>query len=388
MIEQARTLQSRMIGWRRHLHQHPELGFQEHETARFIAETLQPLGGTIRTGVGRTGVVAEFGASGPLVAIRADMDALPITEQTGASYCSRTPGHMHACGHDAHVTMALGAAHLLSQTHLLGRVRFLFQPCEETADDEGKGGADRMVEDGALDGVQAIVGLHVEPSIRSGQIAVGAGAVAAAPDAFWATIRGQGTHAAYPHHGLDPIWLAAQVVNAIYGLRERLIDPLLPAVVTVGTIHGGTADNVIPPEVTLSGTIRTFDEATRQRLHQGLEAACTISRAFGGDYDLRISRGCPAVVNDAHVAAIVRTEAEGQLGPEQVVEQRPQCGADDFSVFAARVPGCYFLLGVGGEQFYECHDPRFDLDESTLPIGAAVLAGSVVRLLAESYAAR
>lgn len=275
MLDQALQLQDQLVAWRRYLHQHPELGFREQATARYICEALQPLEAIIRTNVGRTGVTVDLGqTTGPIVAIRADIDALPIREQSGVSYCSQIPGVMHACGHDAHTAMVLGAAHLLAKLQLPGRIRLLFQPCEETADDEGKGGADRMVEDGALDGVTAIVGLHVDPALRTGHIAVAAGAVAAAPDAFWITIKGEGTHAAYPHNGLDPIWLAAQVLNAIYGIRSRLIDPFTPCVLTVGSIHGGTADNIIPPEVQLSGTIRTFDADTRAKLHTALEAAC------------------------------------------------------------------------------------------------------------------
>lgn len=383
MIEHAQQLHDRLIGWRRHLHQHPELGFQEVATAQYIVDALRPLGPTIRTGVGKTGVVAELGADhGPIVAIRADIDALPILEQSGVSFCSQTPGLMHACGHDAHIAMALGAAYLLHEQALPGRVRFLFQPCEETSDAEGKSGADRMLEDGALDGVTAILGLHVEPCLSAGQIAVSPGAIAAAPDTFHATIKGQGTHAAYPHHGIDPIWLTSQVLQAIYALCSRLIDPVLPALITVGTIHGGTAHNIIPYEVTLSGTIRSFDEQTRVLLHRDLESACAIARNFGGDYELTINRGCPPVVNHRDVTELVRAEALRMLGPERVEVQQPACGGDDFAVFARRVPGCYFLLGVGGgSHFYECHDPRFTIDEAALPTGAALLAASALRLL-------
>jgi amidohydrolase len=385
MLDQAQALQEALRGWRRHLHQHPELGFQEYQTARFISDRLRDMEIEAQTGVGKTGVVAEIGGDGPIVAIRADIDALPILEQTGADYCSLAPGTMHACGHDAHTAVALGAAKLLSRMPLPGRVRFLFQPCEETVDADGKGGADRMVEDGAMEGVQAVIGLHVDPTLPAGTIAVAPGTVAAAPDSFTAVISGRGTHAAYPHTGIDPIWLASQVLNAIYGLRGRLIDPFAPSVITVGTIHGGTADNIIPPDVTITGTIRTFDNTTRERLHAGLESACGIARSYGGDYELRISRGCPPVVNDESVAAAVRAEALAMLGDDRVARQQPQCGADDFSVFASIAPGCYFLLGVkrDGEEVYECHHPRFDIDETALPVGSALLASAALRLLRE-----
>lgn len=384
MLDRAHQLHAQLIAWRRHLHENPELGFQEIATAQYIADTLRPIAANLTMGVGKTGVVAEIGnGDGPIVAIRADMDALPITEESGAAYCSRVPGRMHACGHDAHVAIALGVAHLLHNVDMPGRVRLLFQPCEETADDEGKSGADRMLADGALAGVGAVLGLHVDPNIRAGRVAVGSGPIAAAPDAFWATIIGQGTHAAYPHHGLDPIWLAAQVINAIYGLRSRLIDPTLPAILTVGTINGGTADNIIPPDVRISGTIRTFDAETRAALHQGLHAACSIARNYGGDYELKIGAGCPPVINEPRITALVEAAAIDTVGAEQVEKQSPQCGADDFSVFSEQVPGCYFLLGTGGDgSLYECHDPRFNIDEAALPLGAAVLAQSALRALA------
>lgn len=386
MLDQAYALQEELRSWRRHLHQHPELGFQEYRTARFIGERLAEMGIEAQIGVGKTGVVAEIGGEGPIVAIRADIDALPILEETGASYCSLTPGTMHACGHDAHTAIVLGAAKLLKDAAIPGRIRLLFQPCEETVDDEGKGGADRMVEDGAMEGVCAVIGLHVDPSLPAGTVAVGPGTIAAAPDSFSVVITGRGTHAAYPHTGIDPIWLASQVLNAIYGLRGRLIDPFAPSVVTVGTIHGGTADNIVPPAVTITGTLRTFDQATRERLHAGLEAACAIARNFGGDYDLQIKRGCPPVVNDETVTATVHAEAVALLGADRVQHQLPQCGADDFSVFASLAPGCYFLLGVkrDGEEVYECHHPRFDIDETALPVGAAILASAALRLLQPS----
>ncbi len=395
MLERAEQLSERMIAWRRHLHQHPELGFQERETAAFVVETLRPLGLTIREGVGKTGVVAELGSpdrEGPIVAVRADMDALPIAEQSGVSYCSQRPGVMHACGHDAHVAMALGAAHLLHaharERGLPGRIRFLFQPCEETEDGEQKSGAQRMVEDGAMEGVVAVVGQHVEPMTPVGRILLASGPIAAAPDNFHITITGHGTHAASPQRGVDPIWLSAQVLSAIYGLRGRATSPTASAVITVGQIHGGTTENVIPPQVTLSGTIRTFDAETRRRLHEGLTQACGIARTLGGDYSLTISTGCPALVNDERVTALIREVAEGLIGPERIGRDEPQCGAEDFAVLASAAPGGFWQLGVGSDrdeagERYDCHDPRFVLDERALPLGAAMLAASALRLLDE-----
>jgi IAA-amino acid hydrolase len=384
MLEKARELTDQLVRWRRHLHQHPELGFEEYETARFIERTLRPLGMSIRTGVGKTGVVAEMGADGPIVAVRADMDALPVDEQSGVTFCSLRPGAMHACGHDAHVAMGLGAAYLLHGLRFPGRVRFLFQPCEETEDAEHLSGAQRLVAEGAMDGVVAVVGQHVDPAAAAGNILLSAGAVAAAPDNFHITIKGHGTHAATPEQGVDPVWLASQVLNAIYGLRGRVTKPTAPAVITVGAIHGGSAENVIPPEVRLSGTIRTFDADTQRRLHAGLEGACAIARAFGGDYELSLSTGCPALVNDERVTGIVREVAEALVGADQVGPNEPQCGAEDFAVLAQLVPGAYWQIGVRqhpDQPYFECHDPRFVLDEAALPIGAAMLASAALRLL-------
>lgn len=383
-LDRAREISGQIVAWRRHIHQHPELGFQETATAQYVADTLKSLGLSPRTGVGKTGVTVEFGKdSGPIVAIRADMDALPVEEQSGVEFCSLNPGKMHACGHDSHVAMALGAAQLLKEQDLPGRVRFIFQPAEEMEDDEGQSGAERMAAEGVMDGVSAIIAQHVEPSLPAGTIGAAPGPFAAAPDNFHAIIRGQGTHAAYPHAGLDTIWLASQVLNAIYAIRDRLVKPSIPALITVGLIQGGTANNVIPPQVRLSGTIRTFDQASRDRMYQALHQACSIARNFGGDYDLTIIPGCPPVSNDPAITALVREEALALFGSPAVIGQEPQCGGDDFSIFSTLVPGCYWSLGttpVGGA-YYECHDPRFRLDESVFPVGTALLAAGTVRLL-------
>lgn len=235
-----------------------------------------------------------------------------------------------------------------------------------------------------MDGVVAVVGQHVDPSVPTGNILLSSGAVAAAPDNFHITIKGHGTHAASPEQGVDPIWLASQVLNALYGLRSRVTKPTAPAVLTVGAIHGGSAENVIPAEVHLSGTIRTFDADTQRRLHLGLEAACSIARAFGGDYELSLSTGCPALVNDDRVTGIVREAAEALVGGDCVGPSEPQCGAEDFAVLAQLVPGAYWQIGVRqhpDEPYFECHDPRFVIDEAALPIGAAMLASAALRLL-------
>ncbi|MCJ7667940.1 MAG: amidohydrolase, partial [Anaerolineae bacterium] len=245
MLARAKGLKGELIRLRRAIHRHPELGFREVKTAALIAVTLESLGIKVQIGVAKTGVIGYLGEGGPVVAIRADMDALPIQELNEVAYRSQLPGVMHACGHDAHVAMALGAAVLLKETKVEGEVRFLFQPSEEHLDEEGKSGAMRMVEEGAMEGVEAILALHVDSEMESGIIKISPGPMAAAVDSFKATIVGRGCHGAYPHRGVDPIFIAGQVILAIQGIVSRRIDPVKAAVISIGTIHGGTAENII-----------------------------------------------------------------------------------------------------------------------------------------------
>ena len=388
MLKKAQALQNRLIAIRRQIHQHPELGFQEVETARLIAETLAELGIPAQTGVGKTGVIGYLGQGPPTVALRADMDALPIQEENDVPYCSQVPGVMHACGHDAHVACLLGAAMLLAQNPPPGQVRFLFQPSEEGQDEEDKGGAMRLVEAGVMEGVSAVFALHCFSDAEVGTVGVRAGPVCAAVDTAHVTIRGQGAHGAYPHRGLDPILLASQVITALHTIVSRRIRPIDPAVITVGTIHGGTAANIIPEEVTLSVTIRSFDPQVRETLHREIERACGIAQVLGGDYRLRIIAGYPPTVNDEAMTALVCRVAEELLGADQVLTVEPTMGAEDFSCYltdkvGAQLPGCFFRLGSGfpGEPPRVGHSPRFDIDERALPIGAAMLAAVAERFL-------
>jgi len=383
MLDRAKQLAEQLILWRRDIHQHPELGFRETRTARVAAEVLESLGYEVRREVGKTGVVGERGAGRPIVAIRADMDALPVKEEVNAPYASRTPGVMHACGHDAHTAMALGAATLLAGMSLPGTVRLLFQPAEEIEDDEGLGGAQRMVQDGAMDGVEAVLALHVHGGLPVGEIAVDPGPVSAGVDSFWATIAGRGGHGAYPHKGLDPIHTAAHVVLALHGIVSRRVDPLAPAVLTVGSIHGGQAMNVIPESVAIAGTIRYEKPEIQARIHEEMERALSIARTLGGDYALRIRQGSPPVVNDEAVAALVEQVATALLGPGSVRHGEKGMGAEDFAVLAALAPGALFRLGcrIEGDE-RSIHNPNFDLDEACLPLGAALLAETALRLLA------
>lgn len=382
MLARAKGLKGELIRLRRAIHRHPELGFREVKTAALIAETLESLGIKVQIGVAKTGVIGYLGEGGPVVAIRADMDALPIQELNEVPYRSQLPGVMHACGHDAHVAMALGAAILLKETEVEGEVRFLFQPSEEHLDEEGKSGAMRMVEERAMEGVEAILALHVDSETESGIIKISPGPMAAAVDSFKATIVGRGCHGAYPHRGVDPIFIAGQVILAIQGIVSRRIDPVKEAVISIGTIHGGTAENIIPEEVELTGTIRSFDQGVREQLHAELEKAFQVARTLGGDFRLAIEEGYPVMVNEERMTELIREVAIDLLGEEKVLPKEPAMGAEDFSYFLAQAPGAMFRLGIKKGEIRPSHGPHFDLDEEVLPIGAAILAESARRYLA------
>jgi len=382
MLKQAQQLQDRLIAWRRQIHIYPELGFHETRTAALVADILASLGYRVRTGVGRTGVVGERGAGPPIVAIRADMDALPIQEANEVPYASTVPGVMHACGHDAHTAIALGVAALLAGETFPGTIRFLFQPAEEVADEEGKSGASRMIEDGAMEGVEAVLGLHVNPRQPTGDIMVEEGPASAGVDTFHVSITGEGVHAAYPHRGVDPIYIAAHVILALNGIVSRRLDPFNAAVVSVGAIHGGQVSNVIPEEVRLSGTLRYETAEVQRLLHAEIERALGVARALGGDYQLTLEIGYPPMINDAGVTSLLRQVVTDLLGADHIRPRDRGMGAEDFGYFSALAPGAMFGLGcrIEGDERLG-HNPRFDLDEACLPIGAAVLAEAAMRLL-------
>ena len=382
MLQRAQEIEEQLVAWRQEFHMRPELGFQETRTAARVARVLESLGYRVRTGVGRTGVVAELGQGHPIVAVRADMDALPIQEANEVPYASRVPGVMHACGHDAHTAIALGVATLLAAETFPGTVRFLFQPAEEVDDDEGMSGAPRMVEAGAMEGVDTVLALHVDGTVPVGDITVGAGPASAGVDTLYATIIGQGGHGAMPHKVVDPIYIAGYVILALHGIVSRRLNPFDRAVVSIGSIHGGQTDNVIPAQVEITGTIRFMRPRVQKKIHAEIERALEITRALGGDYELKIEIGSPPMVNDAGVAALVREATIDVLGAEHIQSPKEEMGAEDFGAFSELAPGAMFMLGcrIEGDE-RRAHSPRFDIDERCLPLGAAILAEATLRLL-------
>lgn len=390
MLDKAHAIASEIIRLRRDIHAHPELAFQEVRTAQLVAETLREIGGIdIRTGVGKTGVVGQLGiGDGPTIGIRADMDALPINEATGLPFASKNPGVMHACGHDAHTAILLGVAHLLKQEfaegNLRGNVRFLFQPAEEAQDEEGLSGAPRMINDGALDGVDHVIALHVDSGLPVGNITIREGASSAAVDSFRGWITGSGGHGAYPHLGTDPLWMLLPVMQALHGIVARRINPMHPAVVSLGVVRGGTASNVIPAEVYLEGTLRSFDPQVREQLIAEVERAFAVARAVGGDYRLEIERGYPAGHNDAMVSEWISATITDLIGADAIDRSRTGMGAEDFAYMTQKAPGAMFMLGAAVDDGVSRghHTPIFDIDERALPIGAAILAETARRYLA------
>jgi amidohydrolase len=389
LLEDARALHDDVVRIRRDLHRHPELSWQEIRTAGIAAREMEALGFQVRTGVARTGVVADLDhGEGPTIALRADMDALPITEANDHDFVSERPGVMHACGHDLHTAGLIGVARLLAGLRDRGdlppgRVRFLFQPSEESMDIEGKSGGRRMAEEGVMEGVDAILGLHVGAHLPSGRVVLDPGPFFAGSDEIHCTIRGRSSHAARPHDGVDAIVLAALGITAVQQVVARQVPPAETAVVTFGMIRGGTAKNIIADEVRLEGTLRYFEPETRERIHAGLRRAFGTVEAMGGAVDLEIRSGYPPVVNDPPLTERVRRVVDEVAGPEALLEIGPIMESEDFSFLSREAPGAFFWLGAGLPEPRSHHHPRFDVDEGILPLGIALLARSTVTLLSE-----
>ena len=382
MLEKAKELSMQMSDWRRDIHMHPELGFEEIRTAAKVAEIMGNLGYRVRTGVGKTGVVADLGTGDPIVAIRADMDALPIQEANDVPYKSQNEGIMHACGHDAHVAVALGVATLLSKEEHPGTIRFLFQPAEETDDEENLSGAPRMVEDGALTGVSSAIALHVDSAAETGCIELSVENAGAGVDTFFAKVIGKGGHGSAPHKVVDPIYISSFVIQAIHGIVSRKLWPYDPAVISIGSIHGGMADNVIPESVDILGTIRFLSKKVQKEIHAEIERALTIAKTMGGDYELNIVEGYPPMHNHPDIVELIVEVAGDLIGTEKVKQAKPDMGSEDFGYFMEDIPGAMFFLGCRiDDDERRHHDPRFDINEDCLPIGAAILAETALRLL-------
>ena len=369
-----------MTAWRRHLHANPELGFDCHQTAAFVVDRLREMGITeIETGIAESGIVAliEGSAPGPTIGLRADMDALPIVEETGADHASTVPGKMHACGHDGHTTMLLGAARYLSETrNFAGRVALIFQPAEEFG-----GGGRVMREAGILDryDVSEVYAIHCAPDFEAGTFHTRPGPIMAAVDEFEITVTGKGGHAAYPHTTADPVACALQIGQALNSIVSRNTDPIDNLVVSLTQIHGGSANNVIPQSVRLSGTVRSFRPAVQAMVQDRIAAICTGSGlAMGCEVALNYQTDYPATVNDPERTAFAAEGARDLAGDANVdADTAPMMGAEDFSYLLEARPGAYVFLGQGIGPF--CHHPAFDFNDEVAPLGASFLVRLVER---------
>ncbi|WP_078427190.1 M20 metallopeptidase family protein [Alkalihalobacterium alkalinitrilicum] len=376
-----------MVEIRRDLHMHPELSFEEVRTPKFIADYLQNLGLEVRTGVGERGVVGKLvgGKPGKTVAIRADFDALPINEQTDAPYKSKVPGVMHACGHDAHTSIALGMAKALSEVkdEIEGNIVFIHQHAEEME----PGGAIAMIEDGCLEGVDAIFAPHMENYIPVGKLAYRSGYILAASDRFEIEVIGEGGHGAFPHDTKDAVLMGSQLVCNLQQIVSRRTDPLKPAVLSIGSIHSGEASNVIADRATIKGTVRVFDEDVRDRIEQMIEdITASTCQAVGGSYNYVYKRGYPATWNHPNETNLLLEAAQKVVAKEDLVEIPPNMGGEDFSYFLQKVPGSYVFIGSANEEIgaiYPYHHPKFDIDERSLLIAAKVLSSTALHYLSK-----
>ncbi|MED4753194.1 amidohydrolase [Brevibacillus choshinensis] len=375
----AAELTPQLIHIRRHLHQYPEVAYEEVETTRAIRGWLAQAGIRIVDVPLQTGIVAEVSGreDGPIIALRADIDALPIQEETGLPYASRIAGKMHACGHDFHTAAVLGAAYLLKsqEEHLKGTVRFIFQPAEEKGT-----GAKQIVESGALEGVQAIFGMHNKPDLEVGTIGVKAGPLMAAVDGFDIEVEGVGTHAAIPEEGIDPIVAAAQIVSSLQTIVSRNISPLHNAVVSVTSIHGGTTWNVLPDKVVLGGTVRTFQDEVRAKIPGHFRRIIEgVTAAYGTKISLRWFEGPPSVNNDDGLTQLSVVAAQ-KVGL-QVVTPAPSPAGEDFAFYQQRIPGSFVFMGTSGTK--EWHHPAFTLDDRALTQSALYFAEVAIAALGE-----
>lgn len=386
-----------VVQWRRDIHAHPELGNREQRTGHVIAERLRAMGvDAIQTGVAHHGVVALIRGRqpGPVVALRSDMDALPIQEQTGLPFASQNPGVMHACGHDAHMAILLGTAQVLVQLRdvLQGTVKLVFQPAEEGVPRGEEGGAKLMIKEGVLHNpdVAAIFALHVNPEVAAGKVSYCTGPLLAAVDAFQVTVTGKQSHAAMPWQGVDPIVATAHIITALQTIRSRHTDTRQPVVVSVGTLHAGTAWNIIPAQATFEGTVRTHDPQVRRQVAEWFRRIVeNTAAAQGVTAQIHYEDYGPAVWNDPELGRQMRPTLVKAAGPGNALEAEPIMGGEDFAQYAQHIPGFFFFLGVrnpavGAE--YPLHTPRMTIDEAVLPLGVRAMSRLAIDYLAQHAA--
>ena len=380
-------IQAEVVGYRRHLHRNPELSFHEEKTAQFVYETLESFGGLELSRPTETSVVAQLVGDRPgrALAIRADMDALPIQEENGFEFASQNPGVMHACGHDGHTAMLLGTAKLLAgmKDRINGEVRFLFQHAEELF----PGGAEQMVEAGVMDGVDAVIGIHLWASLPVGKIGVKYGPMMAAPDTFEIRVKGSGGHAALPQETVDAIAIGAQVVTNLQHVVSRETDPIDNVVLSVTKFSGGSAYNVIPGTVEMLGTVRTLDPEVRERVPEIMERVVKgVTEAHGAEYEFEYRFGYRPLINDDEVTRVIEETVRETFGDEALEIMRPTMGGEDFSAFQQKAPGAFFWVGAGNEErgiVYPHHHPLFTVDEDALPYGIKAFVNATFKLLGE-----
>src|SRR5262245_55085705 len=388
----AEGMRAKLVEQRRYFHMNPELSNREERTSRVIAEKLRALGlDEVKTGVGKYGVVASLKGKlpGGMVAVRADMDALPIQETIDAPYKSRYDGVKHACGHDAHMTIQLGVAELLSKMRdrVRGSIKFIFQPAEEGAPAGERGGARLMIEEGCLENPRpsAIFGLHVMPNIEVGQIGYNSGPSMASSDRFSITVRGKKVHGAYPHDGVDTVVVAAECVTALQTIRSRRINTQEPLVITLGSIHGGNRFNIIADEVKLEGTMRTLNEEVRTKAIEMMKQTLAgITSAYGASYELEFGANNPVTYNDPPLVEATLPMMQKIIGEKNIFSPKPQMGAEDFSRYQKVIPGFFYFLGVGNREkgvTAMIHTPEFDIDEESLVVGVKVMSNVLLDYL-------
>lgn len=383
--EKLEMVKDDVIAWRRYLHQYPELSFQEEKTSQFVYETLQSFGNLELSRPTRTSVVARLlgREPGKVLAMRADMDALPIQEENEFPFASQNPGIMHACGHDGHTAMLLGAAKILShwKDQIKGEIRFIFQHAEELP----PGGAQEMVKEGVMEGVDRVIGIHLMSTVPFGEIGIGYGTMTSANDTFGIRIQGKGGHSSMPNDTIDPIAIGAQVVSNLQHIASRNCDPMEKFVLSVTSFHGGDALNVIPDTVTLGGSVRSFNPKLRDHVPELMEKIIKgITEAHGASYQFDYQRGYSPVINDDKVTNLIEETILDVWGEDTLLKIPPMMGSEDFSSFANEVLGCFIFVGAGNWEkgiIYPHHHPKFTVDEDSLEIGVKLFVNSAFKLL-------